>query len=391
MKKKVIIVAHAMRLGGVETSLIGLLQTFDYTEYEIDLFLYSRYGEFLKYIPKEVNLLPEKKHYSSFLKEFSQNSFWMKCFKLLAKLYTKIFILINNIQGENFVYLLSIHRLSHWFLPKINSKNYDLGISFLTPHFTLAKKIKAEKKIAWVHTDYSKHELDIKNELKMWKHFDYIAAISQDSANTFIEKMPLLKDKLLVIENILPCTFVYSRSQKYEVKYNTNMTNLCTVGRFSFQKNFDSIPKITRYLLDRGLNVTWYLIGYGTDEDLIKSKIKQFDVEKNVIVLGKKLNPYPYIKACDIYIQPSRYEGKAVTVREAQMLAKPVVITHYSSATSQLEDGVDGVILPMDTFEFSRCLFTFIKNKDLQMHLSKNCKTRDFSNQSEIQKIYQLV
>ena len=62
------------------------------------------------------------------------------------------------------------------------------------------------------------------------------------------------------------------------------------------------------------------------------------------ILLGKKVNPYPYIKKCDIYCQPSRYEGKAVTVGEAQILAKPVVITNYPTAKSQVKDGFDGYI-----------------------------------------------
>ena len=71
-------------------------------------------------------------------------------------------------------------------------------------------------------------------------------------------------------------------------------------------------------------------------------------MQERVIILGKKNNPYPYMRACDLYVQPSRYEGKAVTVREAQLLGKPVVITNYATSASQLEDGADGVIVPMD-------------------------------------------
>ena len=67
---------------------------------------------------------------------------------------------------------------------------------------------------------------------------------------------------------------------------------------------------------------------------MIHDKIKESGMEDEVIILGKKANPYPYIKKCDIYIQPSRYEGKAVTVLEAQMLGKPVVITDFPSSDS---------------------------------------------------------
>lgn len=92
----------------------------------------------------------------------------------------------------------------------------------------------------------------------------------------------------------------------------------------------------------------WYLIGYGGDEALIRQRIPGRRDGGAGPHSGEKENPYPYIKACGLYVQPSRYEGKSVTVREAQILNKPVVITSYATSASQLEDGVDGVIVPMD-------------------------------------------
>ena len=100
-------------------------------------------------------------------------------------------------------------------------------------------------------------------------------------------------------------------------------------------------------MIRAGLDVYWYIIGFGADEQLIRRKIAECGMDGRVVLLGKKENPYPYIVACDLYVQPSRYEGKCVAVREAQMLGKPVVITNYATSASQLEDGVDGVIVPM--------------------------------------------
>ena len=96
------------------------------------------------------------------------------------------------------------------------------------------------------------------------------------------------------------------------------------------------------------MNVKWYLIGLGPDEELIRKKIEETGMQEHVIILGKKENPYPYMKACDIYVQPSRHEGKCVAVREAQILGKPVIITNYETSVSQLKDGYDGVIVSMD-------------------------------------------
>lgn len=380
-----------MRLGGVETSLIGLLHALDYDQFEVDLFLYLHDGPLMSFIPQEVNLLPQNPHYASLLLPFGRNTWQMKGLKMGAKIYAAVYQLWHRIRGENFIYLLHLHRITHRFLPLISSSTYDLGLSFLTPHFTLAQKVKAPKKVAWIHTDYSQYALDEKSELRMWQSYDTIASISKASAEAFLQKFPSLQKKVQVIENILPRDFVVQRSDDFEVNWNSQYINLCSVGRFTYPKNFDSIPKIARIIMDAGLSIRWYLIGYGGDENLIRSQIAKNKVEDVVIMLGKQSNPYPYIKACDVYVQPSRYEGKAVTVREAQMLGKPVVITNYPSASSQLKHGVDGVILPMETEVFARELIQFLRNDKLQKWLSANCLQQDYTNHQEIQKITSLI
>ena len=111
----------------------------------------------------------------------------------------------------------------------------------------------------------------------------------------------------------------------------------------------------------------------------------------HVFILGKKINPSPYIKVCDFYVQPSRYEGKAVTVREAQILCKPVIITDFPTAKSQLKDGYDGIIVPMDNESCAQGIVNFINNKELQKKIIDNLEQNDYSNADEVQKIYKLV
>ena len=166
---------------------------------------------------------------------------------------------------------------------------------------------------------------------------------------------------------------------------------LLSIGRFSEAKNFDNVPNICKSLLDAGLYVNWYLIGYGGDEELIRQKILEAGMEEHVILLGKKVNPYPYIKACDLYVQPSRYEGKCVTVREAQMLGKPVVITRYATSASQLEDGVDGVIVPMDNDGCAAGIADLLRAPARMERLSQTCKSRDYSNRQEVEKLYLMM
>ena len=135
----------------------------------------------------------------------------------------------------------------------------------------------------------------------------------------------------------------------------------------------------------------WYIIGFGGDEPLIRQRIAEADMQDHVILLGKKENPYPYIKACDLYVQPSRYEGKCVSVLEAQMLGKPVIITRYPTSTSQLKDGVDGMIVPQDNEGCAAGIFELLKDADRMKKLVENCVRNDYSNSAEIEKVMELL
>jgi glycosyltransferase involved in cell wall biosynthesis len=167
------------------------------------------------------------------------------------------------------------------------------------------------------------------------------------------------------------------------------------VGRFCEAKNYDNVPdicnKALELLKDENIDIKWYIIGFGGEENLIRQKIAEAGMQEHVIILGKKENPYPYVKACDIYVQPSRYEGKSVTVREAQMLYKPVIVTNYPTASSQIQDGVDGVIVPMDNEGCAKGLAEFILDETKQSQIVEYLKTHDYANVNEVNKIYSIL
>lgn len=396
MKKKVFIFFHSMEIGGAERALLGLLNSFDYSKYEVDLFLLRHNGELMNLIPNEVNLIDENKKYSSLgtpITSVIKNGNINIAFgRLYAKLKAKLF---NKKRGYNdslAVFEYS-HKYTKKFMPMMSDKVYDLAISFLIPHYFVTEKVRAKKKIAWIHTDYSYLNLDVESELKMWQAYDNIISISNDVTDAFLSKFPSLGDKIVLIENISSKGFIDSQADLINVskEFDSNYTNLLSVGRFSDAKNFDNVPEIASIIKAKGINFKWYIIGYGGQEALIKSKIKEYGMEDTVILLGKKKNPYPYIKACDIYIQPSRYEGKAVTVCEALIMNKPVVITDYPTAHSQLRDGFDGIIVPMDNDGCAQGIIDVIKNKELQKKLIENTKSTNYSNESEIEKLYELI
>lgn len=397
MKKKLLIVSHALELGGAERSLIGLLDALDPQIWDVDLFLLRQEGELLGDIPKNVRLLPQIPAYTVLARPMKETlregHVLLTSARLAGKIFAAEYVRKHRLKDSG-VPLEYSHKFTCPFMPKIQpDKIYDLAISFLTPHYFVAQKVKARKKIAWIHTDYSQVPVNVDSEKKMWGAYDCIAAISDAVARSFSGTFPELQEKIVLIRNILPEKLVrrQAREKQEDMFRHEGEIILLSVGRFSYAKNFDNVPWICREIRKSGLNVKWYLIGYGGDEGIIRQNITKAGMEDHVIILGKKANPYPYISACDLYIQPSRYEGNCVTVREAQMLGKPVVITRYPTSVSQLEDGVDGVIVPMDNEGCAMGIVSLLRNSQKLQGLGCNCVVRDYTNTCCVSELEQLM
>lgn len=393
-KPRIFIAMHYMEIGGAETALVGLLNALDPARVDVDLFLYDHRGEMMQFIPEWVNLLPQIPKYSVLerpIVELVKRGFWgIAAARMSAKLIGKL----TNVPSFSMDVFTSL--FTNKLLPTIcPQKKYDLAISFLTPHTYVKNKVVAKKKIAWIHTDYTIYPIAKNVERPIWCSYNYIASISNDVTRTFLQVFPSLAPKIVEIENILSPAFVRKRAELEDTDKEfrqTDKISLLSIGRYSEQKNYDNVPDICKHLINETkLNIKWYIIGYGGDEALIRQKIKEAGMEEHVILLGKRSNPYPYIKACDIYVQPSRYEGKSVTVREAQMLCKPVVVTNYPTAPSQIRSGIDGVIVPMDNEGCAHGLAEVICDKPLQERIIAHLKTHDYGNESEVDKIYELI
>lgn len=391
-----LIFSQAMELGGVERSLLGLLDCLDYDKCGVDVFLMRHYGELLPYVDPRARLLAENAHYASLAVPMASliqsGQLGVLCGRLYGKAAAAHFDKHNACGKPSITPLTYSHKYTLGAMPQISSKEYDLAISFLTPHYFARKRVKAKRYAAWIHTDYTALSFDRAAELKMWGEYDRICGVSAQVSAGFAAAFPELADKVCTIENILPAALIRAQAELGQRDMPAGGEyRLLSVGRFCDAKNFENVPNICRRLVDSGLDVKWYLIGYGADEKLIRQRIEEENMQGRVIILGKKENPYPYMRACDVYVQPSRYEGKAVTVREAQLLAKPVIITAYPTSASQLENGVDGIIVPQDNAQCAAGIAALLRDNALRTRLAQNCAARDYTNSHEVEKIYRLM
>lgn len=399
MKPRIFINIHYLEIGGAETSLIGLLQALDPERVEVDLFLNDHRGEMMAYIPDWVHLLPSRKAYTMIerpIKEVIRAGYWhIAAARLWAKMRFWWYVRTQKAVDGSAVFGY-VGKYVTPLLPALKQLGeYDLAISFVTPHNIVRDKVRARKKICWIHTDYTCIDVNTALELPVWSGYDRIVSISDDVTCNFCQLFPSLADKIVKIEHVLSPDFIRQRADAEPRP--TDMPPLeegyvlLTIGRYCAAKKLEDIPMICRRLNDKGLAVKWYIIGYGGSDAYIRKAIAEYGMERNVILLGKRTNPYPYIKTCDWYVQPSRYEGKSVVVREAQILGKPVLITAYPTAASQVRNGVDGIIVPLEVEACAAGIADALTDQAQRQSITAYLASHDYGNEREVEKIYSFT
>lgn len=392
MRKKILIASYDLEIGGVERSLISMLNNFDYERYDVDLLLYNHSGEFMPLIPKDIKLLPENIKYKSIrlgIGTLIKAGEYNLAFQRLRAKYGYEYRRDKSLDDTYQMQLM--WKYCNPYFPKVEEE-YDIAISYLWPHDFVAEKVRAKKKIAWIHTDYSNISPDRNIDLKIWDKFDSIVGVSEKCVATFLKLYPSLKEKCVVVENITSPEFIRKMSEEQvSEEFEKDKFNLLTVARFSHAKGIDQGVEAIKLLRDRGIdNIKWYIVGYGGDENKIREFITRYSLENMIEILGKRDNPYPYMKMCDLYMQPSRYEGKAVTVVEAQILAKPVLITNYPTAHSQVVNEVDGEICELSIEGIANGVEKFYRDRDFLERYRSNCESRNYENKEELKKLYEL-
>ena len=227
MKPRILIVMHYLEIGGAETALVGLLNALDSTRVDVDLFLHDHRGEMMQFVPKWLNVLSPIAAYTMLerpMKEVIKRGHWLIA---VARLWAKVVsrrAYSNNLSSlQNASAFHYMAKYTTPLLPKINPNvTYDLAISFLTPHQITLQRVNARKRIAWIHTDYSKIWVDAEDELPVWGGYDYIASISPNVTRNFLNVFPSLASKIVEIENILSPAFVRKRADMADVEDELN-------------------------------------------------------------------------------------------------------------------------------------------------------------------------
>lgn len=349
MKQKILFMVINMNIGGTEKALLNMISEIPRDKYEVTILMLEKYGGFLNEVPSWVDvkyldnyseikpILNNPPKYT--VKEFIKKGNILRGVNIGLSYYSSKLL---KDKGVFFKYILKNHS-------KIPSE-YDLAVAYAGPmdfiSYYVLNKIKAKKKVQWIHFDVEKIGFNLEFAKKYYIQFNKVFIVSQQGKEKLINKLPELKNNIDVFYNIVPTKLIKELAEIGE-GFNDDFEGkrILTVGRLSKEKGQDLSILALKKLVNDGYNVRLYLVGDGNDRERLNTLIKENNLEYYCVLLGSKKNPYRYMRECDIYLQSSRHEGYCITLAEVKCFNVPIITTNFTGASEQMEKYYKGSIV----------------------------------------------
>ena len=383
MKKKLLFVIDSLICGGAEKSLVSLLPLLNQEKYEIHLWMLHRGMVFESLLSdKNVNE-PEP----------SDNVYERAKFRIAHMCYSILFRL-KSLLGK------SEHTAETFWkcvgnAYKVPSGTYDIAIAYQqgVPTYMVSTKINAQKRIAWINADIFAAGYDINYNAAFYDRYDALVPVSKNLEYVLREKYPQYSEKYHCIYDILNPDLIKRQSQipVDDFIFNHQHPLIVTTGRLAIAKNHRLAVEAAKILQDRGVEFVWLFVGDGEERPNIESLIKIYNLQKYVILLGERTNPYPYMAQCDVYVQTSSFEGYGLTIAEAKILGKPVVSTNFDVVHDQIKHEHDGLIAEMTPESVADNILRLINEKDLRNRIIASVnKEKNTTYMTEVEKVEKL-
>ncbi|MCI8331427.1 MAG: glycosyltransferase [Clostridiales bacterium] len=399
-KKKLLIVGITMNCAGTEKSFLSFADSIDYDAYEVDLLLAKKEGLFLDLLPPQIRVIEMEAYGDLFTltgrsaAAVIRDNFCKKNPLVYLELLPYVIKTVLCPKKKSFTAMrLWVHMMQKMkALPGV----YDAAVAYWGDKtmFYMIDKVQAAKKIAWLHFDYAFPPRDDALYEPYFQQCDAVVTVSDSIDQSLKKKLPLVADRCVMMENIQNPRLIRSLAEQGDTFQDDFVgTRILTIGRISEQKGYDFAIEALSRLKKEGYAVRWYILGGGEESDI--AALQQLAAAKGVsdclVLLGVTQNPYGYLKDCDIYAQPSRHEGKPISVEEAKILGKTILVSSYLSASEQLEQGALGMICEIGAEGTYKGLKKLLDHPERCAQYQTALGQRDFGNEQEMQKFYDLL
>ncbi len=376
MKKKLLIVAHHMTVGGVQKSLISASKALDYDKYDVTLYLRKNRTDLLPFVDKRINVIVNT----------DPNKYYRKPYAVALQVKALAAKLLGNKKKSQEINAVLEERIRRDMLEYeretyFSDAHYDIAIAYVQGYIAqfVAECVDADRKILFFHTS-TNDTPEIHN--KVIPLYSRIAALHNEQKALIEEWYPDAQSKISIVENYTDKELITVESKDFSIP-ETDKTVICSCGRLSSVKGFDMAVEAAKALKDKGIDFVWYYVGDGPERSRIKKMISEYSLENNVIITGMQKNPYPYMAACDIYVQPSYEESLGITMLEAHRLNRPVITTATVGGCKLVENGKNGIVCEISSEAIAESIIRLLNSKELYNNILSNLKSTDYSHEFE--------
>ena len=364
-KKRIIFVSQALWIGGIETALVNLINRLDYNKYEVTCLVTENYLDMAERLTKNCRLIVADRHS---LVTFTKPYKFKKLYDILeepqgATRFRRLIWRVLNILFK----ALENHFYSCYIKEQMKDEHFDTAVIYSDRVAeTTVKAINTKKCLMFYHHGAIRKEY---HDRYGYEKSEKIIAVSDNIAKNLKAYREKYANKIVTVNNVIDINSIIEKSEDSIENglFPDNNFNIVSCGRLSPVKGLNLAIEAVAKLVNEGhTDINWYIVGGGPIEEDIKKQIAELKMEKHIFMLGMKNNPYPYMKKCDLFIQPSLFEGYSLSIMEAKILGTPILAT-YAAAGTQIKNGIDGFLCDTNTVSvYENILKLYEKREQLE-------------------------
>ncbi len=386
---KIIIVNNNMKVGGVQKSLCNLLWELDAdNRYDVTLALFSPVGDYMDKLPPGVKCITLK----SLFRYMGVSQGEMQG---IDRVKRGILAGICRIFGRTAAVKLML--LSQRTLPE----TYDCAIAFLhngrnksffggVQEFVL-HRIKAKRKVTFLHDDYNKCGANHKVNNRLMEKFDKIAACSDGCRGVFESALPHLAHKSVTVRNCNHNSEILSLAEENTVLYDPDRIHVVCAARFSPRKGIDRAVEAAAQMRNSGIPMTLHILGSGVMEAQLKELVSQLGLEESVIFYGEQSNPYRYMKNADLFLLTSYHEAAPMVIDEAYILGVPILTTRTNSSDEMVTVRECGWVCENNQQALNQMLFDVLQDRMSLYNLKEKLRSSSANNKKAMEQFLQAI
>ncbi len=378
-KKKIIFASQALWIGGIETALVNLINKLDYNKYDVTCLITQNYLDMAERLTKNCRLIVADRNSPV---TFTEPYKFKRLFNILeepqgATRFRRFIWRVLNILFK----ALEMHLYAGYIKKQLKGESFDTAVIYSDRVAEIAvKAIKAKKFLMFYHHGAIRKEY---HDCYGYKKGEKVIAVSDNIAKNLKAYRKKYSDKIVVVNNVIDIASITEKSKETIIEtelFPKNKFNIVSCGRLSHVKGLNFAVEAISKLVQEGYeDINWYIVGGGPIEKELKEQIAALKMDNHIFMLGMKSNPYPYMKKCDLFIQPSIFEGYSLSIMEAKVLGTPILASK-AAAGNQIKSGIDGFLCDTNTESVYENILRLYKNRKQLENCKKALIECDFNN-----------